>query len=152
MCAEINYLIPLLLLLHYEVKVVHQVLGWIIYFFNTGTLFEMSTCHLNFFHLWHNGTFFCHILWVKNGSGKTREMRTRGQKWKKKKKGFIYFYLLHKCLVGWGTLLVCENHWLIYTVHGQKSQANGAKLCFKVGNDCNVYIFVCFVQCKYDYF
>lgn len=60
---------------------------------------------------WH---IFCHILWVKNGSGKTREMRTWGQQWKKKK-WYIYFCLLHKCLVGWGKicLLVCENHSLI---------------------------------------
>jgi len=122
MCAEINYLIPLLLLLHYEVKVVHQVLGWIIYFFNTGTLFEMSTCHLNFFHLWHNGTFFCHILWVKNGSGKTREMRTRGQKWKKKKESdsFIFIYCINVWLVeehylfvkiiDWFILFMAKNH------------------------------------------
>lgn len=152
MCAEINDLIPLLLLLHYKVKVVHHVLGCI-YFFNTGTslCLRWQPATWNIFVFGTKALFWCHILWVKNGRGKKREMGTI----QKKKKSDRYFCLLHKCLLGWGNicLLVCENQWLIilFMAKNHQSQASGANLCFKGENDCNVYIFV-FVQCKYEYF
>lgn len=78
-------------------------------------MFEMTTCHFNYFRLWHSGTFFCHILWVKNGSGEKREMGGyRVNNEEKKVINFIFVYCI-KCLLGWGVrcLFVCENQRLI---------------------------------------
>lgn len=152
MCAEINDLIPLLLLLHYKVKFVHLVLGCI-YFFNTGT----SLCLRCQPATWTFFVFGTMANFLPHSIGKEWEWKEKGNEDKgstMKKKWYIYFCLMDKCLVGWGSicLLVCENHWLIILFMAKKSQASGAKLCFKGRNDCNVYIFVCFVQCKYEYF
>lgn len=77
-------------------------------------MFEMSTCHLNFFRLWHNGTFFATFYGWRMGVERQGKWG-HGVNNEKKKKWYIYFCLLHKCLVGWGKicLLVCENHSLI---------------------------------------
>lgn len=74
-------------------------------------MFEMTTCHLNYFRLWHNGTFFCHILCVKNGSGEkgngdigtTMKIKTKATN--------LFLSTALTCLLGWGNrcLYVCEN-------------------------------------------
>lgn len=96
-------------------------------------MFDMTTCHLNYFRLWHNGTFFFFFLpysmgkeweWKEKGNG------TMSQQWKKKKSD--YFCLLHKCLLGWGNrcLLVCVNQWsiILFMAKNHQSQASGANL------------------------
>lgn len=114
MCAEINYLIPLLLLLHYKVKFVHQVRGCI-YFFNTGT----SLCLRCQPATWTFFVFGTMAHFLPHSMGEEWEWKDKGNEdmgsTMKKKKWYIYFCLLHKCLVGWGKicLLVCENHSLI---------------------------------------
>lgn len=116
MCAEINDLIPLLLLLHYKVKVVHHVLGCI-YFFNTGTslCLRWQPATWNIFVFGTKALFWCHILWVKNGRGKKREMGTIQKK--KKKVIDIFVYCINVCLVGgiYVYLFVKINDWLYYS-------------------------------------
>lgn len=62
-------------------------------------MFEMTTSHLNYFCLWHSGTFFCPY-----SMGKVWKLRVKGNGDKGltiKKKEFIFVYSI-KCLLGWG--------------------------------------------------
>lgn len=79
-------------------------------------MFEMSTCHLNFFRLWHNGTFFATLHGWRMGVERQGKWG-HGVNNEKKSDTFIFVYCINVWLVE-GTfvyLFVKIIDWLFYS-------------------------------------